>query len=76
MFYSNFRNQQEQTTTNITRAILKQPVVRGGVLEGVREAFRKAKNEVGGRSLRLPDIVEMLKLAVASLPQVFILLMI
>jgi len=34
--------------------------------------FQKAKEEVGGRGLRLPDMVQMLKQAVAALPRVFI----
>jgi len=72
MFYCDFRDQQGQTTTNIVGAILKQLLVRGKVLEGVRKAFQKAKREVGGRGLRLPDMVQMLKQAVAILPQVFI----
>ena len=72
MFYSDFSDQQEQTTTNIIGAILKQLLVRGEVLEHVQSAFRKAKKEVGGRGLRLPDMVQMLKQAVAILPQVFI----
>ena len=72
MFYCDFRDQQEQTTTNIMGAILKQLAVRDVVLEGVQKACKKAKKEVGGRGLRLPDIVQMLKQAVATLPQVFI----
>ena len=72
MFYCDFRDQREQTTTNIVGAILKQLVVRGEVLEQVQEAFQKAKKEVGGRGLRLPDMVQMLKQVVAILPQVFI----
>ena len=72
MFYCDFRDQQEQTTTNIIGAILKQLVVRDGVLEGVQSVFKRAKKEVGGRGLRLPDMVQMLKQAVATLPQVFI----
>ena len=72
MFYCDFRDQQQQTTTNIMGAILKQLVVRGKVLENVRTAFQKAKTEVGGRGLRLPDMVQMLKQAVAALPRVFI----
>ena len=72
MFYCDFRDQQEQTTANIIGAILKQLLVRGEVLEHVKSAFQKAKNEVGGRGLRLPDTVQMLKQAVAILPQVFI----
>jgi len=72
MFYCDFRDQQQQTTTNIIGAILKQLIVRSEVLEDVREAFQKAKTEVGGRGLRLPDMVQMLRQAVATLPQVFI----
>ena len=72
MFYCDFRDQQEQTTANIMGAILKQLVVRDEVLEDVRKEFQKAKKEVGGRGLRLPDMVQMLKHALAKLPQVFI----
>jgi len=72
MFYCDFRDQQEQTTTNIIGAILKQLLVRKEVLEHVRQVFQKAKGEVGGRGLRLPDMVQMLKRAVSVLPQVFI----
>ena len=72
MFYCDFRDQKEQTTTNIIGAILKQLLFRGEVLEHVQKEFQKAKKEVGGRSLRLPDMVQMLKQAVATLPQVFI----
>ena len=42
------------------------------MLEHVQKAFQKAKNEVGGRALRLPDMVQMLKEVVVALPQVFI----
>ena len=75
MFYCDFRDQREQTTTNIIGAILKQLVVRGEVLEHVQKAFQKAKNEVGGRGLRLPDMVQVLKQAVAALPRVLSALM-
>ena len=72
MFYCDFRYQQKQTTTNIIGAILKQLLASDEVPEGVQTAFRKAKREVGGRGLRLPDVVRMLKQAIAGLPQVFI----
>ena len=71
MFYCDFRGQQEQTATNVIGAILKQLLVRGEVLGHVQSAFQKVKKEVGGRGLRLPDMVQMLKQAVAILPQVF-----
>jgi len=72
MFYCDSRDQQKQTATNIIGAIIKQLVVRGEMPEHVRAAFRKAKNEVGGRRLRLPDMVKMLGRAIAAFPRVFI----
>ena len=70
--YCDFRDQRGQTATNIMGAILKQLLDRREVLRGVQSAFRKAKKERGGQGLRLPDMVQMLKRAVARLPQVFI----
>ena len=70
--YCDFLTQQEQTITNMMGAILKQLVGRGGIPENVREAFREGKKEIGGRGLRLADVMRMLGIAIASLPQVFI----
>jgi len=53
-------------------AILKQLASREGIPEHIREAFREDKKEFGGRGLRVPDMVEILKKAIASLPRVFI----
>ena len=72
--YCDFLAQQEQTTTNIMGAIIKQLVGRGGIPDDLREAFQKAKKEFGGRRPRLADLMEMLKIAIASLPQIFICL--
>jgi len=71
-FYCDFRGQQEQTATDIMGAILKQLVAREEVLGHVQAAFQRAKKEVDGRGLRLPDMVQMLKRAIATLPEVFI----
>ena len=71
-FYCDFRDQQEQTTADIMGAILKQLVAREEVLEYIQIEFEKAKMELGGRGLRLPDMVRMLKRVIATLPQVFI----
>jgi len=49
-------------------AILKQLASRVGIPEHMREAFQKAKREFGGRGLRLPDLVEIMKKVIASLP--------
>ena len=72
MFYCDYRDQQEQTTTNIIGAILKQLVARSGVLKDVRGAFQKEKSGFGGRGLLLSDMVLMLKQVVATLPRAFI----
>ena len=72
--YCDFLAQQEQTTTNIMGAILKQLVGRRGIPDYLREAFREAQKEFGGRGLRLADLMGMLKMAIASLPEAFICL--
>jgi len=69
--YCDFRDHQEQTTANIIGAILKQLVARDEVLGHMQTAFQKSKRELGGRGLRLPDMVRMLKRAIATLPHVF-----
>ena len=71
-FYCDFLSQQEQTIANIIGAILKQLVGRGAIAEDLREAFQKAKKEVGGRGPRLADLMRMLRTTIASLPGVFI----
>ena len=71
-FYCDFLSQQEHTIANIMGAILKQLVGRGGIGRDLREAFKKAQKEVGGRGPRLADLMRMLRTAIASLPKVFI----
>ena len=63
---------QEQSTINMLGAILKQLVRRGGMPEHIWRAFQKAKKEFGGRGLRLPDLVEILRKTIASLKRVYI----
>ena len=70
--YYDFFAQQEQTIANMIGAILKQLVGRGDIPNDVREAFQEGKKEIGGRGLRHADMVGMLRVAIASLPQVFI----
>ena len=72
--YCDYLNQQDQTTTNVIGAILKQLVGRGDIPDYVREAFQVAKRNFGGRGPELPDLMRMLKIAIASLPQIFICL--
>ena len=70
--YCDYRVQQDQTTTNMMGALLKQLVGRGGIPEDIREAFQEAKKVVGGTRLLLEDLMRMLEIAIASFPQVFI----
>ena len=70
--YCDFLAQQEQSTANILGAMLKQLASRGGIPRHIREAFRRAKKEFGGRGLLLPDMVEIVMKTITSLPQLFI----
>ena len=70
--YYDFLAQREQTITNIIGAILKQLVGGGYIPKILREAFQQGKKEIGGRGLRQADLMPMLRIAIASLPQVFI----
>ena len=70
--YCDFLPQQEQTTTNMIGVILRQLVGRGDTPIHLREAFQEGKKEIGGRGPLLADLIGMLKIAIASLPQAFI----
>jgi len=71
-FYCDFLSQQEQTITNTLGAILKQLVGEGDIPEYLREAFKGSKRELGGGGLRLADLMGLLRITIASLPQTFI----
>ena len=64
--YFDYLAQREQTVINIMGAILKQLVGRREIPKDIREAFQE------GRRPLLPDLVQMLRIAIASLSQVFI----
>ena len=70
--YCDFHAQQEQSTTNILGAMLKQLARRGGIPKHTRKAFQEDKREFGGRGLQLPDMLETLKKTIISLPRLFI----
>jgi len=70
--YCDFFTQCEQSTANILGSVLKQLARRGGIPEQVREAFRKAKREFGGRGLLFPGMVDILKKTLTSLRRLYI----
>ena len=63
--YCDYNAQKDQTVINIMGAILKRLVGRE-IPEEIREAFEE------GRRPQLADLMRMLRIAIASLPQVFI----
>lgn len=67
-----FLSHHEQTIANVMGAVLKQLVGRGGIPDYLQEALRKAQKEFSGRGLA--ELMGMLKIAIAPLPQAFICL--
>ena len=63
--YCDYNSQQEQTVINMMGAILKR-LVGSEIPEDIRKAFQE------GRRPLLADLIRMLRIAIASLPQVFI----
>jgi len=70
--YCDSHARQEQSTTNMLGAMLKQLVSRRGIPKYIRKAFREAEREFGGRGLQLPDMVDALKKTISTLPRLFI----
>jgi len=71
-FYVDFAAREEQSPTNMLGSLLKQIV--GGlekIPDEIRETFQEYKKVIGGRGLRVPEILEMLQ-TVTSLRRTFI----
>ena len=70
--YCDFLAQQEQSTTIMLGAILKQLASRRGIPKDIQDAFQKAREDFGGRGPQLSDLVEIIKKVIKSQSQVFI----
>ena len=71
-FYVDFAAREEQSPTNMLGSLLKQLV--GGlksIPDEINQTFQDHKKVIGGRGLRVPEIVKMLQ-AVTSLQPTFI----
>ena len=71
-FYVDFAERKEQSPTNILGSLLKQIV--GGLKSmpyNIRQTFQDQKKAIGGRGLRVPELVKMLQ-TVTSLQPTFI----
>ena len=71
--YCDFHAHKEQSAASVLAALLKQ-LVAGiePILGEIKEAFERAKREVDGRALRLPEIRAMLVKSLSSLRRGFI----
>ena len=71
--YCDFHVHKEQSASSVLAALLKQ-LVAGvePIPQEITEAFKRAKREVDGRNLRLPEIRRMLIKSLAFLPRGFI----
>ena len=67
-FYFDFAARKEQSATSMLGSLLKQ-IVSGmeKIPEEISQAFQEQKKVIGGRGLRLPDIVKMLQAITSSL---------
>jgi len=72
-FYCDFQSQKMQTPENVFGALIKQ-IIRGSsvIPAKVDAAFREAKHQVGGRGLRGPEALSLLKATLAQLDRAFI----
>ncbi|RPA91196.1 hypothetical protein L873DRAFT_1715136 [Choiromyces venosus 120613-1] len=71
--YCDFHAQEEQVTTSMMGGILKQLVAAlDEIPEEISNAFQKSKESIGGRGLRLPDILKLLAKILASFRRTFI----
>ena len=63
-FYFDFAAQNEQSPTSVLGSLLKQLVCgQEGIPEEITRAYKDQKNAIGGRGLRLSDIVRMISIA-------------
>ena len=66
--YCDFNAHKQQSVTSVLAALLKQIVAAvEPIPEEILAAFDRAKREVDGRELRLPDVCTMLVNSVSSL---------
>ncbi|RPA97038.1 hypothetical protein L873DRAFT_1653160, partial [Choiromyces venosus 120613-1] len=70
--YCDFHVQEEQVTTSMIGGILKQLVAALDEIPEISNAFQKSKGSIGGRELRLPDILKLLAKILASFRRTFI----
>jgi len=64
--YCDYLDRKEQTTSNMLGAMLKQLVGSGSIPEDIQKAFEDAKDHFGGVRSQVPQVVNMLKMAIGQ----------
>ena len=70
--YCDYLDRNEQTTSNILGAMLKQLVGKGAIPEDIRKAFENAKEHFGGVGPEISELLQMLKAAITQRERVVI----
>ena len=70
--YCDYLDREEQTTSNILGAMLKQLIGSGVVSEEIRKSFEVAKRHFGGVHPEIPELLNMLKTAIGKRGRVVI----
>ena len=64
--YCDYLDRNEQTTSNILGAMLKQLIGSGIILDDIRKAFEDAKRHFGGVHPEVPEVLKMLMVAIGQ----------
>ena len=70
--YCDYLDREEQTTSNMLGAMLKQLLRSGNIPEYIRRAFEHGKGHFGGVRPEAPELLKMLTLAIRQRPWVVI----
>ena len=72
-FYCDFQSQKIQTPENVLGALVKQIVRKLDTIPAeIAAEFQKAKGQVGGRGLRVPEVLKLLRAALTPFDGAFI----
>jgi len=72
-FYCDFQSQKTQTPENVVGALVKQIICAlGAIPTEIERAFRESRGHVGGRGLRVNEVLELLKACLVPLDRAFI----
>ena len=72
-FYCDYQSQKMQMPENVVGALVKQIICAlGAIPTEIERAFQKSRRQVGGRGLRVNEVLELLKACLVPLERAFI----